>query len=86
MAVRDRDRQDVGRIKVTAEWRPPRPDRLPLILVAWNLRWVEPFLDLMCVEWVSGNAFRVQVIRNANVTDRVWATSSLEWRLVILVE
>ena len=78
MAVRDRDRQDVGRINVTAEWRESRPDRLPLILVAWNLRWVEPFLDVMCVEWVRGNPFRVQVFRDAVITDRAWATSSLE--------
>ena len=84
MAVRDRDGQDVGHINVTAEWRQSRPERLSFILTARNLRWSKPFLDLMCVEWESGIAFRVQVIRNAIITDRVWATLSPEWRLVIL--
>ena len=84
MAVRDRDGQDVGRINVTAEWRESCPDQLSFILVARNLRWTEPFLDLMCVEWVGGIAFRVQVIRNAVITDRVWDTLSPGWRLVIL--
>ncbi len=84
MAVRDRDGQDVGHINVTAEWRQSRPDQLSFILIARNLRWSKPFLDLMCVEWENGIAFRVQVIRNAIITDRVWATLSPEWRLVIL--
>lgn len=84
MTVRDRDGQDVGHINVMAEWRESRPDRLSFILVARNLRWRTPFLDLMCVEWVSGIAFRVQVIRNAIITDRVWASLSPEWRLIIL--
>jgi hypothetical protein len=84
MAVRDRDGQDVGHINITAEWREPRPDRLPFILVARNLRWTSSFLDLLCVEWVSGIAFRVQVIRNAVITDKIWATLSPEWKLVIL--
>ena len=85
MAVRDRDGQDVGHINVTAEWRKSCPDQLSFILLARNLRWIEPFLDLMCVEWVSGFAFRVQVVRNAVITDRVWGTLDPEWRLVILV-
>jgi hypothetical protein len=84
MTVRDRDGQDVGHINIMAEWRELRPDRLSFILVARNMRWIEPFLDLMCVEWVTGIASRVQVVRNAIITDRVWATLSPEWRLVIL--
>ena len=84
VAVRDRDGQDVGHINVTPEWRQSRQDRLSFILVARNLRWFKPLLDLMCAEWVGGIAFRVQVVRNAIVTDTVWATLSPEWRLVIL--
>ena len=33
---------------------------------------------------MSGIAFRVQVIRDADITDRVWATLSPQWRFVIL--
>ena len=82
--VRDRIGQEIGQVNLTAEWRESRPDRLPFILVARNLRWSKPFLDLMCVEWVDGIAFRVQVIRNATVTDEVWTTLRPEWRLVTL--
>lgn len=84
VAVRDRDGQDVGHINVTPEWRQSHQDRLSFILVARNLRWSKPLLDLMCVEWVGGIASRVQIIRNAIVTDKVWATLSPQWRLVVL--
>ncbi len=84
MAVRDRDGQDVGYMNLTAEWRSLSPDRLSFILVARNVRWTESLLDLICVEWVNGVAFRVQVIRNATITDKVWHTLDPEWRLVVL--
>lgn len=84
MAVRDRDRQDIGYINLTAEWRGSRSDQLSFILVARNMRWAESLLDLLCVEWIDGIAHRVQVIRNASVTDKVWHTLNPEWRLVVL--
>ena len=84
MAVRDRDGQDIGYINLTAEWRGLRSDRLSFILVARNMRWAESLLDLICVEWVNGIAFRVQVIRNASITDKVWHTLDPEWRLLVL--
>lgn len=83
-AVRDRDGQDVGYINVTAEWRGSRSDRLSFILVVRNMRWVEPLLDLICVEWVNGIAFRVEVIHNAAITDKIWPTLGPEWRLIVL--
>ena len=84
MAVRDRDGQDVGHVNVTSDWRQSRPDRLSFILVARNLRWSKPFLDLLCVEYVGGIAFRVQVIRNAIITETIWTKLTPEWRLTIL--
>ena len=84
MAVRDRDGQDVGYINMTAEERNSRSDRLSFILVARNMRWVEPLLDLICVEWVNGIAFRVEVIHNATITDKIWPTLGPEWRLIVL--
>ncbi|KAL2040676.1 hypothetical protein N7G274_006655 [Stereocaulon virgatum] len=83
MSVRDRDGQHIGHVNITAGWRESKLNRLPFILR--NLRWATPFLGLLCVEWVSGVAFMVQVIRNAVITDKTWATLSREWRLVILV-
>ena len=84
MAVRDRDGQDIGYINLTAEWRGSRSDRLSFALVARNMRWAESLLDLICVEWVNGIAYRVQVIRNASIIDKVWHTLDPEWRLVVL--
>ena len=84
MRVRDRDGQYVGYINLTAEERHSRSDRLSFILVARNMRWAEPLLDLICVEWVSGVAFRVEVIHNATITDKVWDTLNPEWRLIVL--
>ena len=84
MAVRDRDGQDIGYINLTAEWRGLRSDRLSFVLVARNMRWAESLLDLICVEWVNEIAFRVQIIRNASITDNVWHTLDPEWRLVFL--
>ena len=84
MAVRDRDGQDVGYINLTAKERYSRSDRLSFILVGRNLRWGEPLLDLICVEWVNGIAFRVQVMHNATITEKVWHTLDPEWRLIIL--
>ena len=82
--VRDRDGQYVGYINLTAEERHSRSDRLSFVLVARNMRWVEPLLDLICIEWVNGIAFRVEVIHNATITDKIWHTLDPEWRLIIL--
>ncbi len=84
IGVRDRDGQDIGYINLTAKWRGLHPDRLSFVLVARNMRWAEPLLDLICVEWVNEIAYRVQVIRNASITDKVWHTLDFEWRLVVL--
>ena len=84
MAVRDRDGQYVGYNNLTAEERHSRSDRLSFILVARNMHWAEPLLDLICVEWVSGGAFRVEVIHNATIIDKVWDTLNPEWRLIVL--
>lgn len=84
MAVRDRDGQDIGYINMTAEWRNSRSGRLSFILIARNKRRAEPLLDLLCVEWVNGIAFRVHVMRDATVTDKIWHTLDPEWRLIVL--
>ena len=84
MAVRYRDGQDIGYIDLTAEWRGSRSDQLGFILVARNMRWAESLLDLLCVEWIDGIAYRVQVIRNASITVKVWHTLDPEWRPVVL--
>ena len=85
MAVRDRDGRDIGYINLTAEWRGSRSERLSFALVARNMRWAVSLLDLLCIEWINGIAYRVQVIRNASITDKVWHTLNPEWRLIVLV-
>lgn len=84
MAVHDRDGKDIGYMNLTTEWRGLRSGRLSFVLVARNMRWADSLLDLICVEWVNGIAYRVQVIRNASITDKLWHTLDPEWRLIIL--
>ena len=85
MAVRDRDGRDIGYINLTVKWRDSRLERLSFALVARNMRWAVSLLDLLCIEWINGIAYRVQVIRNASITDKVWHTLNPEWRLIVLV-
>ena len=84
MAVRNRDGRYVGYINLTAEWRDSRLDRFSFALVARNVRWSESLLDLLCIEWINGIAYRVQVVRNASITDKVWHKLDPEWRLILL--
>ena len=84
MAVRNRDGRYVGYINLTAEWRDSRSDRLSFAFVARNVRWSESLLDLLCIQWINGIAYRVQVVRNASITDKVWHKLDPEWRLILL--